>query len=161
VIELDSTDTKILKLLQENSRLTIREMASQMHLSTTPIFERIKRMEKEKVIEKYVALVSPKKIGKSMFAFVDISLKEHRKEAVEEFVDQVIQFPEVMECHHISGNADFVIKVLLKDMEAYNQFVLEKLSIVPNIGHLESRFCLSVRKYSTVIPIQHDQMSEE
>lgn len=152
--QLDTTDLTILKLLQQNARLTIKEIAAQLNLSTTPIFDRMKRLEKEKVIDRYVALVNPAKVGKKLFAFVHISLKEHARPEVEKFVEQVIQFKEVMECYHVSGNADFVLKVALDDIEAYNQFVLKRLSVVNNIGKVESRFCLSVRKYSTEIPLE-------
>jgi len=151
--QLDATDLSILKLLQQNARLTIKEIAAQLNLSTTPIFDRMKRLEKEKVIDRYVALVNPAKVGKTLFAFVHISLKEHARPEVEKFVEQVIQFKEVMECYHVTGEADFVLKVALENIEAYNQFVLERLSVVRNIGKVESRFCLSVRKYSTEIPI--------
>ncbi len=150
---LDPTDLKILELLQQNARLTIKEIAAQLNLSTTPIFDRMKRMEKDKVIDRYVALVDPAKVGKTLFAFVHISLKEHARPQVEEFVEQVIKFQEVLECYHVTGDADFVLKVVLASIEAYNQFVLDKLSMVSNIGKVESRFCLSVRKYSTEIPL--------
>jgi len=150
---LDSTDLSILKLLQHNARLTIKEIAAKLNLSTTPIFDRMKRMEKEKVIDRYVAIVNPEKVGKSIFAFVDISLKEHARPEVEAFVNQVLALKEVMECYHVTGAADFVLKVSLDNMEAYNEFVLDKLSIVKNIGKLETRFCLSVRKFSTELPL--------
>lgn len=150
---LDSTDLSILKLLQHNARLTIKEIAAKLNLSTTPIFDRMKRMERDKVIDRYVAIVDPEKVGKSIFAFVHISLKEHARPAVEAFVNQVVEFEEVMECYHLTGDADFVLKVTLDNMKAYNEFVLDKLSIVKNIGKLETRFCLSVRKYSTELPI--------
>jgi len=151
--QLDTTDLSILKLLQQNARLTIKEIAAQLNLSTTPIFDRMKRMEKDKTIDRYVALVNPAKVGKTLFAFVDISLKEHARPEVEKFVEQVIQFKEVMECYHVTGEADFVLKVALENIEAYNHFVLNRLSVVSNIGKVESRFCLSVRKYSTEIPL--------
>ena len=150
---LDPTDLKILKLLQQNARLTIKEIAAQLHLSTTPIFDRMKRLEQAGVIDKYVALVNPTKVGKTLFAYVNISLKEHALPEVEAFVNQVIQFEEVLECCHITGDADFVLKVVMDNIEAYNKFVLEKLSVVKNIGKVESRFCLSIRKYATAIPI--------
>lgn len=150
---LDSTDLSILKLLQHNARLTIKEIAAKLNLSTTPIFDRMKRMERDKVIDRYVAIVNPEKVGKSIFAFVHISLKEHARPEVEAFVNQVIDFKEVMECYHVTGDADFVLKVSLDSMEAYNEFVLDKLSIVKNIGKLETRFCLSIRKFSTELPL--------
>jgi len=153
VTALDQTDLKILELLQTNARLTIKEIANQLNLSTTPIFDRMKKLEREQVIERYVALVNPAKVGKSLFAFVHISLKEHARPEVEAFVEQVVEFKEVMECYHVTGDADFVLKVVMENIAAYNEFVLEKLSVVKNIGKVETRFCLSTRKYTTEVPL--------
>lgn len=154
---LDRTDLKILELLQQNAKYTIKEIAAKLNLSTTPIFDRMKRLEREKVIDRYVAIVNPEKVGKELFAFVHISLKEHVRQEVEAFVEQVIEFKEVLECYHLTGDADFVLKVAMKNIAAYNEFVLEKLSVVKNIGKVESRFCLSVRKYSTEIPLDMEE----
>jgi DNA-binding Lrp family transcriptional regulator len=150
---LDATDKAILKRLQGNSRLTLKEIAGQLNLSTTPVFDRIKKLEKAGVISKYVALVDPKKVGKNLTVFINISIKEHDKMAINEFVAAITQFSEVQECHHITGNADFLIKLVLADIEAYNQFILDKLSVIPHIGRVESRFSLSERKSTTVISI--------
>jgi DNA-binding Lrp family transcriptional regulator len=149
--ELDDIEKQILSLLQADSRITIKEMSVQLHMSTTPIFDRMKRMEKNGVIKNYVAIVDAKKIGKSLTVFINISLKEHGKGAINEFVDSVIAFPEVLECHHISGDADFFLKLILKDIETYNDFILNKLSVLPHIGKVESRFSLSERKSTTAI----------
>ncbi len=153
MIHLDATDKAILEMLQENSRLTIKEMAERLHLSTTPIFDRMKKLEKNGVIKKYVALVDGKKLGKQMVVFVNISISKHGKDALNSFVEAITKFPEVTECHHITGNADFLLKLILTDIEAYNNFIMDKLSIIPNIGKVESRFSLSERKASTAIPI--------
>ncbi len=150
---LDTTDKAILERLQGNSRLTLKEIAGQLNLSTTPVFDRIKKLEKAGVISKYVALVDPKKVGKNLTVFINISIKEHDKTAINEFVASITQFPEVQECHHITGNADFLIKMVLADIEAYNQFILDKLSVIPHIGRVESRFSLSERKSTTVVSI--------
>jgi len=148
---LDNIEKQVLTLLQEDSTITIKQMAESLHLSTTPIFDRMKRMEKAGVIKNYVAIVDGKKIGKSLTVFINISLKEHGKGAINEFVEAITAFPEVLECHHISGDADFFLKLILKDIEAYNQFILDKLSILPHIGRVESRFSLSERKSITAI----------
>jgi len=153
MIHLDATDKAILEMLQENSRLTIKEMAERLHLSTTPIFDRMKKLEKNGVIKKYVALVDGKKLGKQLVVFVNISISKHGKDALNSFVEAITKFPEVTECHHITGNADFLLKLILTDIEAYNNFIMDKLSIIPNIGKVESRFSLSERKASTAIPI--------
>ncbi|MBT8232685.1 MAG: Lrp/AsnC family transcriptional regulator, partial [Bacteroidia bacterium] len=150
MIDLDPTDKAILRLLQEDSTITIKEMAAQLHLSTTPIFDRMKKLEKSGVIKKYVALVDNTLVGKSLTIFINISIKEHGKDAIDEFIKEIIKFDEVMECHHVSGDSDFLIKLLLQDITSYNQFILDKLAIIPNIGKVESRFSLSERKNTTV-----------
>jgi len=153
IYKLNNTDRSILKLLQENARMTLKEIAKKLHVSTTPIFDRIKKMEKAGVIKNYVTLIDHKKVGKSLIVFINISLKEHDKSCINRFVESITKFPEVIECHHITGNADFLLKLILVDIEAYNQFILDKLSIIPEIGKVESRFSLSVRKMATAIPL--------
>lgn len=154
MIKLDTVDLKILDLLQKDARSTIKEIAGKLNLSTTPVFERIKRLEKVRVIDRYVAILNPTLLGKKLTAFIHISIKDHTKESVEAFVERVVSFEEVIECHHVSGDSDFLIQVLLEDIEKYNQFVLEKLSVVPNISNLESRFSLSVRKKSNLVYLE-------
>ena len=141
--KLDLVEKQILRILQEDSTITIKEMAKALNLSTTPVFDRIKRMEKAGVIKGYVAIVDGKSIGKSLIVFINISINKHGRNAINEFVDAITAFPEVQECHHISGDADFLLKLVMEDIEAYNQFILDKLSVLPNIGKVESRFSLS------------------
>ena len=157
IYRTDKTDLKILSMLQQNARLTIKEMAQELNLSTTPVFERIKRMEKGGLIKKYVAIIDPRLLGKTLHAFIHISINEHSKKGLEAFVEQIIELPEVLECHHISGVFDFILKTIFDDMEAYNQFILNDLSVVPNIGRVETRFSLSVRKHTTAIPVNSSQ----
>ena len=151
----DDIEKAILRIMQENGRATIKDMAAKLNLSTTPIFDRIKRMESSGVIKKYVAIVDQKKIGKSLTVFVHISISQHGKNALNSFIEAVTQFPEVIECHHISGDADVMLKLVLENIEAYNAFIMEKLSIIPNIGKVESRFSLSERKNTSAIPIDY------
>jgi len=148
---LDKADKQILNLLQQDSSLTIKEIAAQMDLSTTPVFERIKKLEKASYIRKYVALLNAKKIGRKLTVFINVSLQKHSKDAVEKFVSAVYCFEEVQELHHVSGDSDFLVKVLLDDMEAYNDFVLNKLGLIRNTSNVRSQFALSNRKYSTEV----------
>jgi DNA-binding Lrp family transcriptional regulator len=149
--KLDLVEKQILRILQEDSTITIKEMAKALNLSTTPVFDRIKRMEKAGVIKGYVAIVDGKSIGKSLIVFINISINKHGRNAINEFVDAITAFPEVQECHHISGDADFLLKLVMEDIEAYNQFILDKLSVLPNIGKVESRFSLSERKSTNAV----------
>ncbi len=156
MLQLDATDINILQILQKDSKVTIKEIAKHLHLSTTPIFDRIKKLEKLGVIRDYVALINPRSIGKNLTVLVDVTIKDHSRGGIEDFVDYIIAFPEVIECHHVTGDSDIYIKILLEDMDAYNQFVLKKLSVAPNVGHVMSRFSLSTRKNTTVIPIPNN-----
>lgn len=157
-MKLDKIDYQIIDMLQQDGRMTIRDMAHQLNLSTTPIFNRIKKMEQDGVIEKYIAQINPKKVDKGLFAFVHLSINEHSKEAVDAIVEQVTGFKEVMECHYVTGGADFVLKVLVKNMEEYNAFVTEKLFTVKSIGKIDSLLSLSMPKHSNRIPLDFDDV---
>lgn len=148
-MNFDTIDIALLNMIQENSNRTIKEMAKVLNLSTTPIFERLKRLEKNDVIKKYVALLDSKKIGKNLVAFAQISVKDHSMTAIDDFVKKVEQYSEVMECYHITGDSDFLLKIVVEDMERYNQFVIKKLSTVSNIGKIKSSFSLSEKKNTT------------
>ena len=155
IMKLDIIDYKIIDMLQQDGRMTIRDMAQQLKLSTTPIFNRIKKLELNGVIEKYVAQINPKMVNKGLYAFVHISIKEHSKEAVDHIVSQVVSFSEVLECHYVTGGADFVLKVLVKNMEEYNKFVTEKLFTVANIAKIDSLLSLSMPKHTSRIPLEY------
>lgn len=147
-MELDKTDREILNILQEDAKISHREISDKLFLTRTPVFERIKKMERSKVIKKYMALVNPEKIGKGLQAFCFVSLSKHGLEEVEEFRNQIDGFHQVMECFHIAGNFDFLMKVRVKDMEEYENFVLKSLSRIRNIGHVQSSFVLGELKYN-------------
>ncbi len=150
---LDQTDKKILTLLQENGRMSVKDIASKLGLSTTPIFERIKKLERNGTIDHYTVVLDHRKLGKKLYAFAHISLKYHDRELVETFVEKIVAIPEVMECHYSTGSADFIIKILVEDMDRYKEFVMEKLFDIPNIGKIDSYLSLEVRKKSNIIPI--------
>jgi DNA-binding Lrp family transcriptional regulator len=150
---LDLTDVKILNILQREGRITTKALAEQLNLTTTPVFERVKKLEREGIIDKYVALLNQKKIDKKLIVFVSLSLKNHTRSYLEGFVKEVGSFNEVQECYHIAGNFDYMIKVIVKDMEAYQQFLLTKISTNNNIATVQSSFVLSKEKYSTAMPV--------
>ncbi len=150
---LDKIDKAILDIIQRNAKSTIKEMASQLNLSTTPVFDRIKKMEQKGIIKNYVAILDSALLEKKLTVFIMISLKEHGKDAINNFVEAIIEFPVVLECHHISGDADFILKLIMKDIEEYNDFIMNELSSINNIGKVESRFSLSVRKNTHHIPV--------
>lgn len=150
-IVLDGKDAEILRLLQENAKLTIREIASKVHLSPTPTHERIKRLEREGVIRKYVALLDNRKINKGITVIVQISLKEHNKRAAQEFIDAVLDFKEVTECYNISGDFDFMLKIVVESMESFHYFSVNKLSEISGIAQTKSIFVMDTIKETPLL----------
>lgn len=150
---LDETDKQILRALQSNSKLTTKELATQVNLSSTPVFERLKRLEKEGYIKKYIAVLDNEKLNQGVMVYCNIRLKQHSKEFGLDFVNAIQCLEEVSECYNISGDYDFMIKVHVPSMKCYQDFVLNKLGIIDSIGNLHSIFVLSEVKNSYGIPI--------
>ncbi|WP_010521484.1 Lrp/AsnC family transcriptional regulator [Aquimarina agarivorans] len=151
--DLDEIDLKLLKLLQQSGKLTTKEIAKQVNLSPTPVYERIKRLEREGIIKNYVALVASEKVGKGLIVFCDITLKEHTKEIGHQFVQEVMSVKYVCECYNISGNYDFRLKVVVRDMKHYQDFVLNDLGSINNIGSAHSTFVMGVIKHDYAVPL--------
>ncbi len=149
-IKLDSTDRKLLMLLQEDAKLTTKQLAHHLGLTVTPVFERIKRLEKQGVIERYVAMLNKEKIGRKLIAFCNVSIKEHSREYIHHFETQITKFPEVMECYHIAGMYDYMLKVTTENMDSYHDFIYNKLATIDNIGNVRSSFVMNELKNSTV-----------
>jgi Lrp/AsnC family leucine-responsive transcriptional regulator len=145
-VTLDKTDMEILRLLQENARITIKEISAKVHLSTTPVHERIKRMEESGVIRQYATLVDNTKINKGLMVICYVSLKQHSKNAGVEFIKSMHDFNEVVECFSISGEFDFMLKVICEDMNRYYDFHINKLSQIENMGHVQSIFVMGIIK---------------
>lgn len=143
---LDSNDLAILKLLQQNARITVKEISGIIHLSTTPVHERIKRMEQEGVIRQYVTLLDHRKVKKALMVICYVSLKEHNKIAGVKFIKAINELHEVIECYNISGEFDFMLKVVCEDMDSYYQFHVNKLSQLENMGNVQSVFVMGVIK---------------
>lgn len=143
---LDNKDFSILRLLQQNARMSVKEIADKVHLSTTPVHERIKRMEGSGVIKQYAALVDHTKLKKGLIAICYVSLKEHNKTAGTKFVKAIQLMTEVVECYTISGEFDFMLKVMCEDMNAYHDFHVNRLSQVENMGHVQSIFVMGIIK---------------
>ena len=145
-VSLDSKDMAILQLLQQNARITVKEISEQMHLSTTPVHERIKRMEATGVIKQYATLVDHTKVKKGLMVICYVSLKEHTKNAGLKFIETMHALNEVIECYNISGEFDFMLKVVSEDMNAYYDFHVNKLSQIENMGHVQSVFVMGIIK---------------
>lgn len=150
---LDEIDIKLLKRLQNNSNITTKELASHVNLSVTPVFERIKKLEKEGYIKKYVAILDADKMNRSLIAFCNVTLKEHTKAIGNKFVQDIKSLKEVTECYNTSGDYDFLLKVMVKDMKHYQDFVLNSLGSIENIGSTHTAFVMGEIKHSYQIPI--------
>jgi len=149
--KLDQKDLEILKLLQRNARITVKEISDKIHLSTTPVHERIKRMEETGVIKQYATLVDHAKVKKNLMVICYVSLKQHNKTAGTKFIKAIHEMNEVIECYNISGEFDFMLKVVVENMDAYYDFHVNKLSEVENIGNVQSAFVMGIIKQTHVM----------
>jgi Lrp/AsnC family transcriptional regulator, leucine-responsive regulatory protein len=143
---LDKIDLAILKLLQQNARMTIKDISEKVHLSTTPVHERIRRMEESGVIKQYVTIVNGAKVKKGLMVICYVSLKQHSKTAGDKFIKSILQMDEVIECLTISGEFDFMLKVVTENMDTYYDFHVNKLSAIENMGNVQSVFVMGVIK---------------
>ncbi|WP_128543686.1 Lrp/AsnC family transcriptional regulator [Larkinella soli] len=151
---VDRIDRQILALLQEDAQLTIQEIGKRINLSKTPVHERIKRMERDGIIEKHVTLLNKKKLGNLLVVFCQVTLAKQTRDSFFEFDRAIAQLPEVMECNRVSGTFDYLLKVVVRDMENYNAFYQERLSVLPGILHISSFFVMAEVKNTTVIPVE-------
>ena len=150
-VYLDEKDLQILRMLQQNARATVKEISEQIQLSTTPVHERIKRLEAQGVIQQYATLLNPTMVQKGLMVICYVSLKQHNKSAGAKFIKQIMEMPEVIECYNISGEFDFMLKVVAEHMDDYYHFHVNKLSQAENIGHLQSVFVMGVIKDTHVL----------
>lgn len=152
-MKLDTTDRKLLQLLQTDSKQTTKELSSKLNLSVTAVYERIKKLEREEIIDKYVVILNGTKIEKSFVVFCQIKLIQQSKEYIISFENEVIKFNEILECFNVSGDYDYILKIVVKDMEEYRDFLVNKLSTLHQIGSKHSTFMIGEVKKTTVISI--------
>ena len=152
-MELDKTDKKLLYFLQEDSKQTTKELANKLDLSVTTVYERIKKLEKQGIISKYVALINKQKVEKNFIVLCHVKLIQHKKEYVVNFEKEVMNLPEVTECFHISGDYDYILKICVKDMEEYRNFMVTKLTTIQHIGSTHSSFMIAEVKNTTMIEV--------
>jgi Lrp/AsnC family leucine-responsive transcriptional regulator len=150
---MDSIDKKLLHLLQTDAKKTTKELALKLNLSVTAVYERIKKLEREGIIEKYVALINRSKVEKGFVVFCHLKLIQHTREFITTFENEVTQLLEVIECHHVSGDYDYILKIIVKDMEAYREFLVNKLTILQHIGSTHSTFMISEVKNTTIVSV--------
>ncbi len=150
---LDETDLKILRILQENANLTVKELAAKANLSTTPIFERQKRLERNGYIKRYVALLDADKLNRGFEVFCNVKLKQLNAKVAAEFTAAVQDIPEVTECYNISGEFDYLLRVFAPNMKYYQEFVLNVLGRLDCMGSLQSVFVMAEIKRNHGFPI--------
>ncbi|MBR1707072.1 MAG: Lrp/AsnC family transcriptional regulator [Bacteroidales bacterium] len=141
-LTLDDIDLRILQSLQENARLTTKELAAKVHLSTTPVFERLKRLERNGYIRKYVAILDAEKLGRGFTVFCSVKLKQMTREVARAFISVIKDIPQVAECYNISGEYDYLLKIQAPDMRYYNEFILNVLGTIDAIGSTLSSFVM-------------------
>jgi len=151
--KLDSIDRKILELLQANSNITNAQLAQEIGLSPAPTLERVKKLEIQGVIKSYHAVVDMASVGLGVCTFVTVSLKGHNKDNIEKFIKAISKIPEVVECHHVTGQADFILRIVATDIPAYQKLMLEKVSNIEVVDNMQSTVILSTFKASKAIPI--------
>jgi Lrp/AsnC family leucine-responsive transcriptional regulator len=146
---MDSVDKKILTLLQQNAKYNIKQIATKVGLSISPTYERIKKLEQSGIIKNYVAILDGQKIGKSIIVYSQISLSNHTRELIDNFKNAINKLTEILDCSHVSGNYDFLLKVAVDDMNEYQNFAVNKLSIIKGISTVQSSFVLEEIKQET------------
>ena len=150
---MDAIDKKLLQLLQHDTKKTTKELSLKLNLSVTAIYERIKKLEREGIIAKYVVLLDKEKVGKNFVVFCHLKLIQHTKDFLTKFESEVVQLKEVLECHHVSGDYDYILKIAVKNMEEYREFLVTKLTTLEHIGSTHSTFMISEVKNTTVLEL--------
>ena len=146
---MDTIDNKILMQLQEDAKQNTKEIAGKVGLSVTPTYERIKKLEQREIIKSYVALLDRTKIGKEIIAYCQVTLSKQQKKLADNFKNEILLLPDIMECHQVSGNFDYLLKIAVDDIAGFHEFINEKLSIIDGISTIHSAFVLNSVKDST------------
>lgn len=150
---LDKTDLKIIHLLQKDAKMKIKEIAHELGMTNTPIFDRIKKLEKSGVITGYSATISKEKVGLHLVAFCSITLDKHNEQNISQFETEIRNLEEVIECYHIAGMVDYLLKVVANDMTEYQSFIAKKLAALENIGRVQSSFVMTAIKEDRILPL--------
>ncbi|EIE49962.1 ArsR family transcriptional regulator [Salipiger aestuarii] len=153
VSDLDATDRRILKQLQNEGKLTNIELSNRIGLSPSPCLSRVRALEQSGVISGYVALVNPEAIGLGVNVFIQITLERQIEQALETFENRMEAYPEVMECFLMTGDSDYLIRLVVRDIAELQRFILQKLSNIPGVANIRSSFALKQVKYRTALPV--------
>ncbi|TAE72803.1 MAG: Lrp/AsnC family transcriptional regulator [Bacteroidetes bacterium] len=152
-IKLDQTDRKILQILQANAKVTNAKLAQEVGLSPAPTLERVKKLESLGIVKSYHAMLDHTKVGLGVQTFVQVFLHSHKKTILDAFVEKINKIENVVECHHITGSCDFLLKVIATDINAYQKLLLEEISEIEEISNMQSMVILSTEKDSKSLPL--------
>ena len=153
-MKIDSIDKQILSILQQDAQITNVELARKIGISPPAMLERVKRLEKNGIIKRYVAIVDPSKVSKGIFALVSVSLSAHQLSSIDQFTRQIKKLDEVLECYHVACEEDFILKIAVSSIEEYEKFILSKLTKINGVSKVNTKFVLSTVKYNTKIKIE-------
>jgi Lrp/AsnC family leucine-responsive transcriptional regulator len=153
-MELDELDVKILNLLQENARISNVELSAKVHLSPSPCLARVRALEQSGIVSRYVTLLDPKKVNLGISVFIQIGMERQVERSLEDFEAAIMTYREVMECYLMTGDFDYLIRVVVNDMPALERFILDKLTKIPGVSNIKSSFALKQVKYKTALPLQ-------
>ncbi|EAY26561.1 Lrp/AsnC family transcriptional regulator [Microscilla marina] len=152
-IKIDNTDRKILRILQENAKITNAQLSKDIGLSPAPTLERVKKLENMGLIKSYHAMLDTHKVGLGVTTFVQVFISSHKKTCIDAFVDKILKIDNVIECHHITGSCDFLLKVIAADISSYQKLMLEEISEIEEISNMQSMVILSTFKDKKILPI--------
>jgi DNA-binding Lrp family transcriptional regulator len=152
-MRLDEIDLNILRILQQNGRITNVQLSSEIGLSPAPTLERVRKLESQGIIQSYHAMLNAQKMGLNVVVFIEVSLNLHRESPIEHFMEAIRNMPEVVECFHITGDADFLLKIYAADIDAYQKLIIEKIAKLPEVGKVLSKVVLSTVKRSMELPL--------
>ncbi len=156
MIELDALDRRILAEMQANARISNTDLAEKVGLSASPCWRRVRRLEKEGVIDRYVTVLDSEKLGLGVSVFVRVTLEKHTATLKKDFEVVILDRPEVMECYSMTGNHDYLLRIVVPDIMAYERFLDEVLMHLKGVASVNSSFALKQIKYSTALPVEAD-----
>ncbi|MEM7027782.1 MAG: Lrp/AsnC family transcriptional regulator [Pseudomonadota bacterium] len=152
-LKLDTTDCQLLHYVQSNAKIPNTELADHLGLSPSPCLRRVKTLEKNGVIKRYVGIIDPVLVGLPINVFITVRLRNQGRDALEEFESHISKYEEVMECYLMTGSSDYLLRVIMTDMESYEQFLFDKITTIPCVDNIESSFSLKQIIYRTEMPI--------
>jgi len=154
-MDLDKIDFNILKILQENGRITNLQLSQHIGLSPAPTLERVRKLENSGYIKSYHALVDEEKLGLGIKTFIQVSLDFHQQDTIQTFLDEVAVIKEITECHHVTGQCDFLLKAYVKDIKTYEQLIMQKISKISVVKTFQTMMIMSTNKKEPIIPLEY------